>query len=507
MWFAVPAAFSVRLALLVITQRAIDSADSIHYIAMAQQFAAGDFLSFDENLPVLYPLLGALVHLVVSDWEWAFWIVSLTASSLTVIPVYWLSRELHGDRAARVMALMICLWPWLVDYGSRIQPEALSVCLWFASVWFVYRAVVTGGRYLAFASLALFALHLARPEGTLLLLAAPLGALLLCYRAEGARFRRVVGLAAVVGFVALTYMLAMRALIGTATISYRAPMVDDVPDYFRRGAVDFAKTFLQVTFNALPLMLGPVLPIFIGLGIFSRPETRRGFGLEALVLFFCLIQYAATLANFSPSPRYIMPIVVACGLWAAWGVVRARDIIAGAGYRRFAAVPILAVAGTFTLGVVVGFAADRLGSIPQTPIEYRLVGHWMRDHLEPGLILTRKPQVGFYAGMPTTGPDASDDVAALMERAEDSGARYVVIDERYTASMAPGIASLLDSGNAPPHLELLRDDLSAWAGAKVVIYEMKIPGMVYLAPEAFPRPDSHMGPDERRRKGASSENP
>lgn len=123
----------------------------------------------------------------------------------------------------------------------------------------------------------------------------------------------------------------------------------------------------------------------------------------------------------------------------------------------------------------------------------------MQEHLEPGLILSRKPQVGYYADMPTTGPAAEDDVPALIERARDTGARYVVVDERYTAGIVPGIASLLEPENAPPELVLMRA-FADWDKARVVVYEARFPGAKYLTPEEFPRPDSHMGPDERRRK-------
>lgn len=498
LWFAVPAALSVRWTYLILSGRAIDAADSIHYIAMAQQFAAGDFWSFDENLPVLYSALAAVAHLVIPDWEAAFRAVSLIVSSLTVVPVCFLSRELHGLRAARIMAVLVVFWPWLVDYASRIQPEALAVCLWFTSLWLVYRAITAGRAYLVLAPLALFALHLARPEGTLIMIAAPAGAFLVAWQKGPPRMRRVVVLAAAVVVLAGAYMAVMRAVIGTATLSYRAPMPTDWVEYFSRGAVALGETFFKITFNALPLMLGPFLLAFIGLGLFAPPEHRRDCRLEALIAVFCAVQYLATLANFSPSPRYLMPVVLAGGLWAAWGIDRARAILEQHGKAPLARLPVALVVATFLLSFVASLAADRLGTLPESPIEYRAAGEWMKEHLEPGLILSRKPQVGFYAGMPTTGPDAGDDVPALVDRAKETGARYVVVDQRYTAGLVPGIAGLLDAAAAPDELELVHE-VRAWEGAAVVIYEVRIPGMRYLTPGEFPRPDSHMGPDQRRR--------
>ena len=125
-------ALSLRILYLLALQRAIDMADAIHYIQMAQQFASGDFLNFDENLPVLFSIFGAAVHVVVPNWEYAFWVVSLAASTLLVVPVYLLARELHGRSAAQIAALVVSMWPWLVDSGRPTAPEAPAVTRFFS---------------------------------------------------------------------------------------------------------------------------------------------------------------------------------------------------------------------------------------------------------------------------------------------------------------------------------------------------------------------------------------
>ena len=59
-----------------------------------------------------------------------------------------------------------------------------------------------------------------------------------------------------------------------------------------------------------------------------------------------------------------------------------------------------------------------------------------------------------------------------IARARHAGARYIVIDERYTAQMAPALQPLLNPENAPPSLSLLRADLSPYAKARIVIYRL-----------------------------------
>ena len=365
---AVLGAFFVRFAYHLAIGRVIDMADAIHYINMARQFAGGDYLSFDDNLPVLYPALGTLAHLVFSDWEWAFWSVSMIASSLVVVPVYLIARELHGPATARIAALMVCLWPWLVDYAGRIVPESLAVLLWFTSVWLLYRGLERGGKALAVAPLAFFSLHLARPEGTFIMLAAPLCALVLCAKRPGPYYKRLAIFSGACMALLAFYAITMYFAIGSATVSYRAPMVgQDIISYFRAGALNFAKTFIRLLFDVLPVMLGPLLLVFLGVGLFRPTERPRNYRLEVLVLLFCGVQWALTLANFSPAPRYIMTVVIALSIWSARGVDLLSQQAAGSSRPWLRAAPVGIVVATMVLGIAVSLAPEYVGTLPRMP--------------------------------------------------------------------------------------------------------------------------------------------
>ena len=218
------------------------------------------------------------------------------------------------------------------------------------------------------------------------------------------------------------------------------------------------------------------------------------------------MQCAVTLANLSPAPRYIMTVVVALSLWSARGMAVLTRQAAGLSYGRWLkTLPVGIVVMTFALGTAASLASEYGAAMPGLPREYKIAGRWMKDNLEPGLILCRKPQVGYYAGMPTSGPAADDGPEDAVARAKDIGARYLVIDERYTVSIVPGLRPLLDPSQAPRELKLLKADLSPWAGARIVVYEVVAPGIRYLREDEFPKPSSHMGPDAVRRRTAAPE--
>jgi 4-amino-4-deoxy-L-arabinose transferase-like glycosyltransferase len=497
--FAVLFAFALRAGYWLVTRRAIDMADAIHYLRMAQQFAGARGGVFDENLPVLYPALGALIHLLVPDWETALRVASLLASTMIVPVLYILAREIFDRRSARIAALLTASWPWLVDYGSRISPEALYVTLWFAAILALHHAMQRGRWTLLLAALAFFAAHLARPEGTFPLLASPLAAWWLARGVPNASIARPAAYTAIVLGLVAVYALTMRLLIGTATVSYRAPMAHDLADYFQRGLVPLGKTFLRLNFDIFPVMLGPALTILLGVGIFVRLDKPGPNRLGSALLFFALLQWAVTLANFSPAPRYIMPLVVTLALWSCHGLGAAVDRLRATGQPRWTrALPALLVFGSMALGLLADLAAEHLATMPRTPREYRAAGQWMRDHLEPGVILSRKPQIGFYADMPVVGLDAETAPDGLLEIARDLGARYFALDERYSAGLLPALAPLLDPGLAPPGLAVVHTNAS-YDGARVVVYEFAGPDVVYADPESFEPATSHRGPDDRRR--------
>ena len=473
-------AFLLRLVYLLALPRVIDSADAIHYIETAKHLASGDFLGFNAKIPILYPLLTALCHLAVSDYELAGKLVSLAASTFLVIPVYALSRELHGRKTARIAAVAIALWPWLIDYATRIGPDALACTLWFACVWLLAQGLRTGGAWLVAAPFAFFALHLTRAEGTFFLLCAPIGGIILYAGEDKRKLYRLIPFALACGALLLGYALFAKLLIGKATISYRGELILHEFELTLRVFKLFARTFIKVLFEVYPLMLGPVLLLFMGVGFFQRTESSaegvlghpRRARLEIYVLYFGFLQWFMSMWVLSPEPRYQMSVLVALSLWSARGIAitgeQAATLPRG---RCLRLLPMAALVSTMLLGTAVSMAAVFLESTPREPWEYKAAGAWMREHVEPGLIFTRKPQVGYYAGMPTTGPARDDTLDGAIARAKEAGARYLVIDERYTARMAPGMAPLLEPSNAPRGLRLLKE-IDDYPGARVVVYEM-----------------------------------
>lgn len=454
-----------RVSFLLLSPRVLDTADAVLYAESAQRIATEGFFSYNPKIPVLYPMLSAFASLFTPDIEWGCRLVSLLLSSLAVVPVYLLARDLHGRGAALVAGISVCLWPWLADYGCGVGTESAGLFLWLLAVWAFTRAMRRGGAWPVAAALAFFLLHLTRPEGTFLLLAAPVAGVLLCRGTRREYAVRALTYAATALALLALNALYVRALSGAMTVNYRIGFIFDEFDALR-----FAQTVVETVNNVLPVMLGPVFLVFLGVGLFAQRDKRRDLPLEGYVLAMAGVQWAVSVFVLSPAPRYLMAPIVVLAMWAAAGMVQvARD---AAGVYRWGRwlrpLPVAALVVSMLVGAAITLGSEHLGRRPRQPREYKTAGLWMREHLEPGLVFTRKPQVAFYAGMPSTGPVEEDSLEQALERARAAGARYVVVDERYGVA---GMRPLLEPGNAPGRLRWVKT-FAPYPESRVVVYEM-----------------------------------
>ena len=474
--FFVGVAALFRVGFMLAMPRVVDSADAVRYIGLARDFLVGDFGNYRTTLPILYPFLCSIVHHVAPDVEFACRIVSLMSSVLLVVPVYLLCRDIHGTRSARISVLIVSIWPWLADYGCRIGPDSLASLLWFASIWLFYRMLRDGGFSYVAAPLCFFLLHLARPEGTFLMASAPLAGFILFAGKDNRKLLRIVPFILVCVLLAFCYSKLTSSLFGKVPVAYRVPSADTLGAFLGRRGLEIPRTFSALGTEALPVMLGPLLLLFAGAGLFQGDTQKRRIRLELYVLFFAAAQFCLAVLSTYPEPRYLISTVVALSLWSARGIEICEEKAVGLKFgRALRCLPGLSVVTlmVFNLGMTV--APDYMGRMPREPREYKIAGLWMKENLEPGLIIVRKPQIGFYAEMPTLGPAYEDDAMGVIARSKKNGAKYLVVDERYTAKIVPGLSPLLEPANAPPGLRLLSANLSPYEGGRIVIYEIEQP--------------------------------
>lgn len=464
-----------RVTYFLALRPVIDSADSVMYLQAARTIFNQNYHEIDPRIPLLYPALTAILHQWIADVVLAGTCVSLAAGSFLPVVVYLITRTAFGISPARVAACLTVFWPWLVDYACRIAPESLAGLLWLLSLFCLYKASKSGLWWSASAAFFFFLFHLTRPEGTFVMAAAPFVLAGLLWRQSVKRSVSAFFLmVACVVTLVVAQLLLSRWATGEAYINARVPSIQSSfrHTFLERGDASL-RAATTLWSHVVPIMIGPYLLAFIGAGLFANTKAPRQKGLEAILGFFCVVQFfLAALSTYS-EPRYLMPLVIASAVWAGRGIaVVSKQWESFPHGKWLGKIPLTGALLLFAIGTAQAALPEFGNSQPRTPREYKIVGEWMKQHLPPGIIITRKPQIGFYADMPTTGPAESDTPQTLIERARRLGARYVVIDERYTVPLAPGLRELLDPQKAPPDLRCLRDDLSPYPKARVVVYEV-----------------------------------
>jgi Dolichyl-phosphate-mannose-protein mannosyltransferase len=121
------------------------SGDGVAYVGIAKHLAEGQYVhALSSVFPPLYPAIMVLVHAAVPDWELGGDLISAILGGATVIPIYFLMREVTGRRDLSIIAAAItAVDPPLARYASSVRTEAGYVCLLATAVWLSVLAIRT----------------------------------------------------------------------------------------------------------------------------------------------------------------------------------------------------------------------------------------------------------------------------------------------------------------------------------------------------------------------------
>lgn len=125
-------------------EQALIFPDSLTYVYPAQTFLTyGQFWEAVSSAPMLlrtpgYPLFLALIQLFLGNATWSVAIVQNLLSVLLLLPVYLTARELSGQTAARISAVLTAISVLYFSLSFAVLTEMLCA---FLLAWFVYFAI------------------------------------------------------------------------------------------------------------------------------------------------------------------------------------------------------------------------------------------------------------------------------------------------------------------------------------------------------------------------------
>jgi 4-amino-4-deoxy-L-arabinose transferase-like glycosyltransferase len=205
------------------------SYDGVYYAQIARNIVSGDGLGWEAMIfPVLQPIIVSGLSLVtgLSNYVHLAKMTNLFAGALTLIPAYYIGRELFGRKAAVAATLLMITYPHLTAISTSDTAESLYSLVVFVAVWTSMWAVREYRPWrLALAGCAFGVSYLARPEGLLVFAAFVPVALYVLYKKAGMGKSVVCMAAAVAVFVAVSapYVYFLSDSYGRFTTSSKLP--------------------------------------------------------------------------------------------------------------------------------------------------------------------------------------------------------------------------------------------------------------------------------------------
>lgn len=491
---------SLKLALLVLItfltrvlafyQMQIISNDGVLYIQLAKDFSEGKFEGLLGTYFSLYPLLLSFVQKFIGDWELSGQLISLTLSTLTVIPVFLLGRSLYGEKVGWLSALFYITLPNFLRYSSDVVRDPTSWFFMTITLWLVWsgiqknRAVLFG---LASISAGLGALT--RVEGLILW-----GALALF-----TAFSRILGIS-----------LKKRALYVTLLIFLLPALLLPVQLYLSKQSSKMV--FGQVTLFPLKFIevrthgiLQPPDPVtYMGSKVYkSLPSVSQGF-LELGSRHKVVLAISEVIYKFIKSAN-ILIVLILLGLWrrkkegfesSDWYLLYtfAALFIMSVFYTRYIyyfstrhgltlVLPLLYFAGpglifvteTFSqrmnrlfsgwhftkkyvfhilaIFLTIIFLAQGLSAKRTEKINFKEIGHWLKEKGYQGSVImapAKFTRLVFYADGKFL--EMPDSWKAVIESIHRNGVKIVVIDHCTIKEDCPDFLTNLPGGKLFPLL-------------------------------------------------------
>lgn len=513
------------LTLALVTRLVIASLDHVlqgdegAYLWLGKTLVTGGGYTFfgrpEMHYTPLYPLVTGLIWLLTRSLETATKVCFVLFGVLSLIPVYFLSRDVHGRLEAYSTLALLAVLPARTSYvfywGSMTEP--LYFCVVFGGAYAGLLALRTN-RWPAYAAAgALFSLaYLTRPEGLVFMLGvwAFLALRRVCDRRSW-QWQTAGKLGLMLGaflVVALPYLIYLHNQIGHWTFSGKTWMaymqlhslgeadeisfdkvswgLDSTGDevmYHSKEKFDHtlgeeirahpAEYLSEVLGNIRQLdsvfLSKRILPFFllplIGLALFRGSWDRRRLWDE----LYLLLLFSIPILSFLPfgiTLRYILGTMFILMMWIGRGLVDVGYWLAGtvdklSSRRRNVARWAIGTTAILTVILVAYYAALQPAFVREGQasmhFNYKRVGEWLEQNSAPdATIMSRGAIVAIHANRNWEPfPHASYEEVIGFARRHDVD--YLVVNRSEFEVMRPHLAFLADPAQTPPGLERVFD--------------------------------------------------
>jgi hypothetical protein len=506
-WILLGITFGLRLYAALMAKGI--SYDGVGYGFIARDFLRHDFAKgLSSALHPFYPFLIYLVSPDASQVEIAGRFISLFFGTITFIPVFYLAKEVAGQKGAILSGLFYSFHPYLVTYSGMVLSEATYWGLLTFSVYFFWRGLSRRkvlGCTVSGACLGLS--YLTRPEGIGYLVVFLIWIIIDGKMRKGWFKKFFMTGSLILGFFifAFPYMLTLRQETGQWLISKKGPItqsqlmkwveVNEAPkneglkdlskenlksekvieqprqsikyfDLLKTGKfiLQFFPSTLYHYFRAYHFALW--LFLFFGLIRVGQREGKLELFLASIVLF-----HLFSLSTFTGSTiRYSIPLIPISLFWAGAGVLQIQRYL----QRIKISTPEKWVGFLIILAILV--------QLPQSMrperrhrADQKSVGLWIKENTpKDSIIMSNSPIETFYGhrefvllppGLYLPGTPAKS-YKEIIQFAKEKKVRYILINKN-THKLNPDFEGSIQPGDLKEFYIYREKD-----GNIIIVYEV-----------------------------------
>lgn len=385
----------------------------------------------------LFPVSIALLTTLTHNFELAARIISLVAGIVTVIPLYYLVRNLFGPKHAALAGILFACCPLFVRNSSEVTKESLFGMFFVFGMWLGWLAISRRKLWMCLPAGIVGALaYMTRPDGLDLFAAWGiwLGAGFLYYLFRDRRqalIHLAAGLVIVLPTLVLgvAYVLHVHHKTGEWTVSEKKsvlrliqgreakpdegklPVVKKVGLFLGRSLVSLKEVGREL-FNELGAVF--VLLVILALAM-RRGAVFRGnerylamlCGIQLIIAYLIVMHFSLfrglTLVDSSFSGRHLLSLLLALWCWIGWGIVAvergASRVLAKMGRRMSPERPVL-TAVLLSL-IFLGMLPVALKGPHADKLADKDLGAWLKAHAPKNVkVMTGDRRIAYYAGLP-----------------------------------------------------------------------------------------------------------
>ncbi|HUO24395.1 MAG TPA: glycosyltransferase family 39 protein [Candidatus Aquilonibacter sp.] len=504
--------------------------EGANYARMAENISLGKgWLGMQGHLqlfyPPLFPLLVAKTYPLVHDAEIAGRLVSILFGSLLIFPIFFLARELYGERAGYLAALCVALHPVLVGISAGVYSESTYLFFLFLAFYLGIRAARKQDFKWAIASGTSVGLaYLARSEA--LLAACFLAGLVLVLGYKN-RFKAILVAACLVaacGVLAAPYVWFLKSETGQFRLEAKS---SDNFTYgkMRLAGVPWEQAFRQIDDNLQPVGLamrtdldvlkttrfslpvtlrfvklaahdngrylvhdlleetasgGFVLLGLIAIGLFASPWNLSRALQEAAIILFLMLLFLPLLTLVTYwNTRYVLAFLLIAIIWAANGAVALSEwcgetlvrIRTGRPLKEFGQI-FVATFAVLAMLLVAWSGISHVENLRSGDPALKAAGLYIKEWLASGeVVMDTDNLIAYYSGgayRPV--PYASESTALRYIDAEK--VRVLVIREQNAETSNPYYAGWISKGIPDPAFSLVGSIPSQEYG-RILIYRRR----------------------------------